>query len=535
MKKLLFIGTFLSIFGSTPTWGQAREVAGEVSYVASENVYVRFVATSDLTAGDTLYLDGAPCLKVLQVSSVSAVTERMGACEPAVGDQVILRVLKTNDDDSPETTGAVSAVDTSETGSDDSLRSLIEVIDKSKRDWVDGRFSIASYSNYTPDDNEGGYTRMVGRAYVNADQIGGSRWSFNTYFNFQEYIRSDNNPSRGRQTLLNVYRAAITYQAKDSLAFTLGRAINTKVSSLGPMDGLQVEKYWGSFFAGAIVGSRPGLQDFSYDPSLFEYGAYAGVDRRQGDWRIQATAGFLEQRNQGKVDRRFLYFQESTSWKNWYWFASGEMDLYENFDTASAANTFKLTSLYTSLRYRINRHWTAFASFDSRDRIIFFEQFDTEIERLLADQKVRQGYRARLNYRSSSGWSLGAVFNYRKELQTYNFSQFVQLYGMYRLPVIGGNFSARYGQTTSRYLLTRLWSARYSRNWFNGKLYAGVYYRGLGYTNQQTDVEVPTQHYYGMEATGQIVGSWRLGGLAEYSKQGGKRVYRINATLQYRF
>jgi len=535
MKKLLSIVFFLSILGSVPTLGQVREVAGEVSYVASENVYVRFGNTSDLTAGDTLYLGGAPCLKVLQVSSVSAVTERIGACDPAVGDQVILRVVKKEDNVSSETIVPVPTDEETLMSSDDSLSSLIKVTDRPKRDWADGRFSLASYSNYTPDDNEGGYTRMVGRAYVNADRIGGSRWSFNTYLNFQEYIRSDNNPSSGRQTLLNVYRAAVTYQAKDSLTFTFGRAINTKVSSLGPIDGLQAEKYWGSFFAGAIVGSRPDLQDFSYDPSLFEYGAYAGLDRSKGDWRIQATAGFLEQRNQGKVDRRYLYFQESTSWKNWYWFASGEMDIYENFDTASATNTFKLTSLYTSLRYRINRHWTAFASFDSRDRVIFFEQFDTEIERLLADQNVRQGYRARLNYRSSSGWSLGAVFNYRKELQTDNFSQFVQLYGMYRLPVIGGNLSARYGQTTSRYLVTQLWSARYNRNWFNGKLYAGIYYRGLGYTNQISEVEVPTQHYYGMEATGQLVGAWRLGGLAEYSKQGGKRVYRINATLQYRF
>lgn len=533
LKRIALLLFFLPAAGFSAL-AQTTAISGEVSYVASSNVYVRFANTTDLAVGDTLLFNGQPCLRVVQTSSVSAVTERIGSCDPQKGDEVILeKEVSTPEPEVPVAAVAIEASESADTNAVASVATTEPV--KKRRDHADGRISLASYSNYSPDDDEGGYTRLVGRAYVNADRIAGSRFSFNTYLNYQEYIRSDNNPSTGRNTLVNVYRAALTYNAKDSLRFTLGRAINHKASSLGPIDGLQVEKYWGAFYAGALVGSRPNLNDFSYDPSLFEYGVYGGFDKRNGDWWTQATLGFLEQRNSGKVDRRYLYVQQSTSVGKWFAFASGEMDLYENFDTAFATNTFKLTSLYASLRYRFNKQWTAFASFDSRDRIIFFEQFDTEVERLLAEQNIRQGYRARLNYRSKGGWSLGAVFNYRKELNTDNYSQFIQLYGMYRIPGIGGNLSARYGRTTSRYLATQIWSARYSRNFMAGKLYAAVYYRGLAFENTAVDILVPGQHYYGVEANSRIAGAWRLGALGEYSKQGTKRVYRINATLQYRF
>ncbi|MCE2495980.1 MAG: hypothetical protein J4F31_05320 [Flavobacteriales bacterium] len=525
MIKRFVLLLFLVPTARFATVAQNTSVSGEVSYVASENVYVRFSNTSDLTQGDTLFFGGEPCLRVMQISSVSAVTERIGDCDPAKGDEVIL-IKKRPPEAEPAVAALVATssteVDTAATTEEPEVEPEVK---KARPDHVDGRISFASYSNYTPDDNVGGYTRLVGRAYVNADRIAGSRFSFNTYLNYQEYIRSDNNPSSGPTTLVNIYRAAITCHARDSLRITPGRAINHKASSLGPIDGLQAEKYWGAFYAGAIVGSRPDLDDFGYDPSLFEYGVYSGFDKRKGDWWTQATLGFLEQRNNRNVDRRHLYLQQSTSVGKWYAFASGEVDLYENFDTASAASTFKLTSIYASLRYRFNRHWTAFASFDSRDRIIFFEQFDTEIERLLAEQNIRQGYRVRLNYRSSGGWSIGAVYNYRKELNTENYSQFVQIYGMYRLPWIGGNLSARYGRTTSRYLSTRLWSARYSRNFFDGKAYSAIYYRGLSYENTSVDIQVPGQHYYGVEANTRLASAWRLGALGEYSKQGNKRAF----------
>ena len=77
----------------------------------------------------------------------------------------------------------------------------------------------------------------------------------------------------------------------------------------------------------------------------------------------------MEQMNNMKTDRRFLYFQHTNSLiKNIYFFSTFEVDLYKvKLDLPQ--NNFDLTSLFLSLRYRMTKNIWFTASFDQRKNV----------------------------------------------------------------------------------------------------------------------------------------------------------------------
>jgi hypothetical protein len=72
----LFLAAFLF---TTLVLSQEKDgpLRGSVSYVSSQNVYVRFTTTAGIEVGDTLFLEGGkdkvPALVVIQRSSISCV------------------------------------------------------------------------------------------------------------------------------------------------------------------------------------------------------------------------------------------------------------------------------------------------------------------------------------------------------------------------------------------------------------------------------------------------------------------------------
>jgi hypothetical protein len=202
----------------------------------------------------------------------------------------------------------------------------------------------------------------------------------------------------------------------------------------------------------------------------------------------ESSVAFMEQMNNGKTDRRFLYFQHSNSLiKNIYFFSTFEVDLFSlKSDTLnhsnSAQNTFNLTGLYLSLRYRMTKNLTITGSYDARKNVMYYETYKTFIDRIL-ESEMRQSLRLQADYRISNKLTFGLQSGYRFLKSDPRPSK--NLYGYinyYQIP--GINISATISGTylESVYLNSKILGASFSRDFFKGRFYTELGYRYVDYS-----------------------------------------------------
>ena len=458
---------------------QADELLkGEVSFVSVRNVYVKFVNTAKIQQGDTLWLESRKqaCLQVLDKSSTSCVCKLIGNCETSKGDAVYIRLKPPFPTDTlteikkeQETKIPPEPIDVE--------TSEVKSLNKER---IRGRISLSSYSNIASQrDNR---NRLMGRFSLHTQNIRNSGFSFQTYMNYRQINPAIPENFLLQQRYFRVYNLAITYTGSQQLSVVLGRRINPKIASLGAIDGLQVEKHFGRFYAGAIAGSRPDILSHAYNPRLLVYGGYAGLQSSKSALFSQTTAGFIEQRNRGMVDRRYAYFQHSsTIARKLTLFSSAEMDVYSVVNGVRN-NQIRFPNLFVSTTYRFNRKLRLMLSYDSRRRVLYYETFQTEIERLLNDDLARQGVRIRVNVRPAKYLFAGASYSRRFQSDQQNKSDNIHAFiGWSKLPAVGGRITLTFNQNASNYLMSQILSTRYSRSVIPKRLRGDFYYRRVNY------------------------------------------------------
>jgi hypothetical protein len=484
--KLHFIIALMAL--TSNAFGQDNILQGQVSFVTTNNIYVKFDDTSTIVEGDSLNLSGMDraCLIVKSKSSTSCVCSIINDCEIQKGDEVLFNyVIKTEPETKQETpTELLLAAPVVE-----------ETIESIYTENINGSVSVSGYSNINSQREN--RTRVMTRLALNASHINNSKFSFDTYLNYRYIFEQADSTSLPQNSFFRVYNLSVRYDALPSLSVIAGRNINPKISSLGAIDGLQLEKYFGKFYIGAVGGFRPDIFDYGFNADLLQYGGYAGVMTDAKKFYSQTTLGFVEQQNDGETDRRFAYFQHnSTIFKNLNLFSSLELDLYSKVDGVTA-NDIRLTNLYVSARYRISRKVNLMLSYDSRKRILYYQTFQSEIDKLLDDDLARQGLRARLNIRPFKYISAG--FSYARRFRSDEQNKSDNLYGyitLTRIPNIGGRLSVSYNRNESNYLLSNIGSIRYSRDLVKNRLYADFYYRFVDY-NYYSMIDTFLQHYIG--------------------------------------
>ncbi|MEM6348111.1 MAG: hypothetical protein AAF927_29790, partial [Bacteroidota bacterium] len=331
-----------------------------------------------------------------------------------------------------------------------------------------------------------------------------------------------------------VYNLALSYTPTPDWKLTLGRKINQKIASLGAIDGLQVEKAFGQAYVGAIVGSRPDINSFALNLNLLQYGGYAGYQTNSKQFYSQSTIGLLQQQNGGKIDRRYAYLQHaSTISRKLSLFASAELDLYSAVNGV-VTNDPRLTNLFTSATYRFNSKINLMVSYDSRRRVLFYETFLTEIERLLQEDLARQGLRARINIRPIKYVNLGFSYARRFQADLQNKSDNIFASASWtRIPAIGGRLALTYNQNISNYLNTSVIAARYSRPIIKNKLDGDVYYRNATYRFGEFG-RARVQQYVGVNLSANFNKKLRLGLSSEASFFNDETNYRVYARLSRR-
>lgn len=508
---------------------------GKVSYQTLQSVYVRFENTEYINVNDTLSnsMDslGGCKLVVFQKSSRSCVCRRIDDCKLEIDDimyftssQVDYELLANKTVDLRDSI----IIENNVQPELDIIPIKPERIQKTR-----GRISVASNSLF----REGSDSKnsLLYRFSVESSNIKSSKFSFETYINYRQNYLTQKTEQPVETKFLRVYSLAINYEVNSNTQLTLGRKINRRASSLGAIDGLQIEKHISNFYIGGIVGFRPDISDFGFNPNLLQYGTYIGSTTDNNNLQTSSTLGLLEQRNNGAIDRRYAFFQHSSNlFSKINIFGSFELDIYNKVNGISKSNA-RLTNLYLYSNFRLSRKIDISVSYDSRKRIIYYETFKTDIERLLDDDEARQGIRTRISIKPIRNVFVGISYSSRFQTSNINSSNNINAnIGLSKIPSLGGSLSISYNENSSNYLKSKIISFRHSRPLFIPELSADFYVRTLSYDYKEREIK-NNQQYYGIGLSYRATSQMYIDIFGELNTDRGDKNYRFNARITRRF
>jgi hypothetical protein len=483
MKKLIFMLLIFGLFSSVSAQEATEEIEGIVTYISSQNVYVKFLSAKRIKPGNTIYMRNSeglhPVMVVDNCSSLSCVGKQTGNIKLNAGDKLIAIVPKQEEQKEPETKKADTATTLQEVSNPNEKNSENATKRKQK---IDGRVLLTSYSNISNlsinDSHRFRYTLSL-----NALNIANSRLSFESYVSFSHKLNDWASIKANVFNGLKIYSLDLKYDIGKSTSVFLGRKINPQVSSIGAVDGLQVESHFKQIYWGAIAGFRPDYTDYSFNSKLLEYGAFIGHSFQNGSMGAQTSLALFEQTNSGKTDRRFVYFQHQNSLlKNLNLFVSSELDLYKVDTTGKAINNLMLTSLFVSLNYRPFKKLSLMASYDNRKNVIYYETFKNYVDQLLEDA-TRQGVQLRANYRPLKYMTVVLSSSYR--VRAGDIRPTENLNGMItysQIPLINTSATISVNLLQTSYLSGKIYGLKLDKELFSGKLSAGINYRYVDYT-----------------------------------------------------
>lgn len=410
---LLFILSAGVILSSTV---EKMEKTGTITYMSSQNIYVKFESTGGIAQGDTLFqkIDNKfiPAVKVKFISSRSVAGESISGPDLKVNDILIAVIEKVTPDVVNEENHSPEVNVLSQPDGEYKADIPPQNLPVKQKSSLKGRFSVQSYSNisnspFFPDNQRWRYTFSL-----DAKNIAESNLSFSNYMSFayraDQWSEMPNNFGRS----LRIYDLALNYQFDETTSLWVGRHINYKITNLSSIDGIQFEKGFNGNYAGIVAGSRPNFTDLGLNIKLFEYGAYVGRDDSLGNGFMNNTLALFEQTNDFKTDRRFIYFQHSNSFlENTNLFVSSEMDLYKMISGVKK-NEFQLTSIFASLQYSPINAVSLFLSYDARKNVIYYETFKNFIDSVF-ENETRQGFNVRLNIKPIRFLFVGLNGGYR--------------------------------------------------------------------------------------------------------------------------
>lgn len=186
MKQFIIVFCLILFYVDLNGQTGINTMPGQVSYIGSQNVYIKFKSTSGISAGDTLYMPSngvlIPVLRVNNLSSSSCVCTNISAVNLTIADLIIAKI-KTNDVKA-EVRIEQNIVKEIPVQND----SVSAGIDKSRenelKQKIKGSISAYSYSDFsnTPASNSQRFRYTLS---LDARNITDSRFSAESYFSFR--------------------------------------------------------------------------------------------------------------------------------------------------------------------------------------------------------------------------------------------------------------------------------------------------------------------------------------------------------------
>lgn len=463
--------------------GQSKEEKlGNVSFKSSSNIYVRFENTNEINIYDTLLIleqsSWIPALVVIQKSTTSCVTQNLTAYNISIGQAVKKIVIKAVEkEQAPIINPPVDEIKTNMT-----LDTIVEDSipnPKIRKSITTGRLTLSTNASINPD-QQNNFQRIRAAVSLNVQNINESAFSFQSYLTYRRRYGID-------QVNLDFYNdfkvlsLALNYAPTEKFNVSIGRRMNQNIANIGAFDGLQGEFNLGKYTLGGILGTRPDFTNFTFNASLPQVGLYLVRSDKTTNGLAQTSLAAVEQQNDFKTDRRFLYFQHNNSLvKNLNLFFSTEFDLFKKVN-GETDNKPRLTSVYASLRYRLRRNLSVSGSYDNRRNIIYYESYQTFIEQLLA-QETRQGFRLQANYSPFRRINLNvsSFYRYQGSISKPTKNHIVNL-SISSIARKSTNLSLNYNQLESYTFTGNIIGGRINDSFFKGKLSSEINYRQINY------------------------------------------------------
>jgi hypothetical protein len=464
-----------------------ENLPGQVSFVSSQSVYVKYKTTSGINIGDTLYIASkgnlTPALTVANLSSSSCVCTVISGLNLLVGDLIIARprikeAKQEGAEEKPDVKDAVAKDNAVETP-------VSETKVPEFKQKIKGSISAYSYTDFS-NTAASNSQRFRYTFSLDAKNISDSRFSIDSYLSFKHKVGEWTDVKDNLFNALKIYSLAIKYDLNKTTLISLGRRINPRISSIGAMDGLQIEKTLNKFAMGAVVGSRPDYTNYGLDPKLFQYGAYLAFNTKTTNAFTETSLAFMQQTNNSKIDRRFVYFQHSNSLlKDLYFFSTFEVDLYKlNIDTINgntAQNTFNPTGVYLSLRYKLTKNLNISGSYDARKNVMYYESFKTSIDSAF-EKELRQGFRLQASYRITRDIMFGIQSGYRYLKSDPHPSKNLYSYVTYsQIPGVNMSLTVHATYLQSNYMNGKILGGNLTKDFLQGKFSSGLGYRYIDY------------------------------------------------------
>ena len=463
------IFNILTIFIATTVYSQTGNeniITGKVSYISSQNIYVKFENTDGIEIGDTLFIKEKnrfiPAIKVDHISSTSCAGVSITTKKIEINSSLFAfaRIIQEerNVPDSSNSVLVAPVIIPAVTSEEIVTKTSLEPVPT-----LSGKVSVQSYSNFSNQQSSFDYQRWRYTFQLNAGHIGNSGFSYTNYISFAYRASDWNTISSELFKALRIYDLAVKYNFNERTLLWFGRHLNNKISNISSIDGLQFESGINEWTFGAAVGSRPDFNNMELNTKLFEYGAY--VNRMDiiayGD--MQNTLGYFEQTNDYKTDRRFLYFQHSNSAiQNTRIFLSTEVDLYKK-ELGESKSDFSLTSIYSSINIRPSNLFSVYLSYDARKNVIYYETFKSTLDSII-ENETRQGFRTRITLKPIRSLFLGADYGYRFRRGDLKPSNNYGGYVTYsRIPGIETSATVSFNRLSSSYMEGDIYSANLSR------------------------------------------------------------------------
>jgi len=503
MKTHLLV-IFLFFLGILAYGQSSPEVLnGKVSFITSQNVYVQFDNTDGIRLGDTLYITKdnmlVPALIVNSLSSISCVGTSLAKNTFTLSTSIVAKKreekkLNKKEGDSRNAV-LLSHPEVQNTNSKKQV--------KPNRERIDGRLSVSSYTNLSSAYSS---ERLRYNLTMNAEHISNSNLSAESYVSFTHLLSFPGRTTdwSGLNNALKIYSLAIKYDLSKTSILTFGRKIYNNMSNIGAVDGLEYEKTSKNFTFGVLAGSHPDYFDYSFNPKLVQFGAFASHNMHNDNGIMQTSFGIFDQLNNFKTDRQFAYFQHSNSLlKNVDLFSSFEVDLY-GFVNKQLTNTFNLTSAYISIRFRPFKNLSTSLSYDARKNIYYYETFPQNKIDSTLDKETRQGLRFNVLYRPFKYFALGGNAGYNLPTINTKESMNANSYLCYtQLPFNTTGILTVTGLKTSYIKSMMVYGLSLNRDFLAGKVNAQIEYRMGNF--QYTNTILPTK-----QNIGQMSLFWRI-------------------------
>lgn len=480
MKNYIIIFIGIISFEATRAQDSIIWKQGELTFMSSINLYIKFDNTINIKAGEKLYLTSDtlfPAIEIKYISSTTCVGKNLTDSNFNLGRHFFALTIQSNNKP------AITHQDFFTSSAQDSSHQVDSVPIKKKAKKSNGNYGRVTLSSYSSVSGNRTISRFRYTLVLNAKQIGNSKVGAESYISLQHKPGEWDFIKKHPFQYLKIYNMALKLESKQNDLITFGRKINLNISNIGAIDGLQYDKKKGNLMYGAVLGSRPNDADYGINTQLMQMGAYIGhVMHTKTGGEANNTLAFFEQHNKSKIDRRFIYLQHSNSLlKNLFAFTSAEVDLYK-IKNEVAVNTISPTSIYLSLRYRPFKRLSLDASYDALKNVIYYESFKNYID-LLIEKEMRQGLRGGFMFEPVKWMTLGGSTGFRYQSSGKDASKNADVYlSAYNIPLLrmGATINLTYLQ--SSFVTGTIGGIRLYKSFFKDKISMDANIRKVNYS-----------------------------------------------------